>query len=102
MTTSINAAELKEELKSNQNIRLLDVRRKADYDQSSETIAGATWHDPDQVAEWARTLPADSDLIVYCVRGGSVSQSVARTLQESHPKVRFLEGGIIGWQDAGK
>ncbi|KAB2927771.1 MAG: thiosulfate sulfurtransferase GlpE [Leptonema illini] len=102
MTTPITAAELKEKLASKKDICLLDVRRRADYDQSPETIAGATWHDPEQVAEWARTLPADQDLVVYCVRGGSVSQSVAKTLQESHPNVRFLEGGIIGWQDAGK
>jgi rhodanese-related sulfurtransferase len=102
MTTSITAAELNEKLKSKQNICLLDVRRRADYEQSPETIAGATWHDPEQVAEWSGTLPADKDLVVYCVRGGSVSQSVVKALQESHPNVRFLEGGIIGWQDAGK
>ncbi len=102
MTTSITVAQLQEELATKKNIRLLDVRRRSDYDQSPETIAGAPWQDPEQVAEWAGTLPPDSELVVYCVRGGSVSQSVARTLQERHPGVRFLEGGLAGWREAVK
>lgn len=100
MTTSITATELKEQLAAKKNILLLDVRRRADYEQAPETIAGASWQDPEQVAEWAGELPAGSELVVYCVRGGSVSQSVARILQERHPGVRFLEGGLAGWREA--
>jgi len=102
MTTSITATELQERLNSEKGICLLDVRRRADYEQSPETIAGAAWHDPEQVAEWGPSLSAGKELVVYCVRGGSVSQSVAKALQENHPNVRYLEGGIIGWQEAGK
>ncbi len=35
---------------------LIDVRRQADLDASSESIPGATWHDPEQLGEWAKSL----------------------------------------------
>jgi rhodanese-related sulfurtransferase len=96
MSTSIASAELKAKL-SKDKVCLLDVRRKADYEKSPAMIESAVWRDPEQVEEWGKLLPRDRDLVVYCVKGGSVSQSVAAALQESHPGVRFLEGGILGW-----
>ncbi len=96
MTTSITSQELKEKL-NNKDIQVIDVRRKADFDKSPETIAGAAWQDPEKVEEWSKTIPKDQEVVVYCVKGGSVSQSVADSLQKNHPAVRFLEGGILGW-----
>jgi len=102
MTTSITSAELKDTLTAKNNVCVIDVRRKADFEISPETIAGAVWHDPEKVEEWSKTLPSNQELVVYCVKGGSVSQSVADTLQKSRSNVRFLEGGILGWQDGQK
>lgn len=102
MTTTITPAELKDSLTANNNICVIDVRRKADFEKSPETIAGAVWHDPEKVEEWSKTLPGNQEVVVYCVKGGSVSRSVAGSLQKSHPNVRFLEGGILGWQDGQK
>ncbi len=101
MSTSITPAELKDRL-SQKKVFLLDVRRKADFEKSPETIEGAVWHDPENVQEWSTSLPKDQELVVYCVRGGSVSQSVADALQKNHPEVRFLEGGFLGWQPSQK
>jgi rhodanese-related sulfurtransferase len=101
MSTLITVTELKNTL-SQKKVCLLDVRRKADFEKSPEMIEGAVWHDPENVAEWSKALPQDQELVVYCVKGGSVSQSVAAALQESHPGVKFLEGGILGWQDGQK
>ena len=101
MSTPIAATDLKDKLTRNK-VCLIDVRRKSDYEKSPETIEGATWHDPEHVEEWAKTLPKDQELVVYCVKGGSVSQSVADSLQTSHPGVRYLAGGILGWQDEQK
>jgi rhodanese-related sulfurtransferase len=102
MTTAITSVELKDTLTANNDVCVIDVRRKADFEQSPETIAGAVWQDPEEVEEWSKTLPKDQEVVVYCVRGGSVSQSVANSLQKSHPRVRFLQGGILGWQDGQK
>ena len=98
MSTAITPVELKDKL-AKKTVCLLDVRRKADFEKSPETIAGAVWHDPENIQEWGKTLAKDQELVVYCVRGGSVSQSVAEALEKSHPGVRFLEGGILGWPD---
>lgn len=102
MSTSIASSELKDKLTNKKKVCLLDVRRKADFEKSPETIAGATWHDPEKVEEWGKTLPKDQELVVYCVKGGSVSRSVADSLEKSHPDVKFLEGGILGWPDGRK
>jgi rhodanese-related sulfurtransferase len=100
MIASITSAELKNKLSERKKVCVLDVRRKVDYEKMPATIAGAVWYDPEKIEEWGKALPKNQELVVYCVRGGSVSQSVATTLQECHPGVRFLEGGILGWQDS--
>jgi rhodanese-related sulfurtransferase len=80
---------------------ILDVRRIADHTASSEQIAGANWHDPEKLTEWADSLPLHQDIVLYCVRGGGVSNSVVDALQAKGLKARFIEGGIEGWKAAG-
>lgn len=71
---------------------ILDVRRSADRDATSEQIPTAEWKDPERLAEWADTLPKEGDIILYCVRGGSVSNSVVDALQAKGFRARFIEG----------
>lgn len=80
---------------------LIDVRRAVDRDCSLEQIPGAVWHNPEQLADWADTLPKDKEIILYCVRGGSVSNGVVDALQAKGLKACFIEGGIEGWKAAG-
>jgi rhodanese-related sulfurtransferase len=80
---------------------LIDVRRKSDLDASSEALPGATWHDPEKLAEWAKGLPRDKHVVLYCVRGGSVSNGVVDALHAAGLNACFIEGGIEGWKAAG-
>jgi len=80
---------------------LIDVRRAADRDASREQIPGATWHDPEKLADWSASLPRDKEIVLYCVRGGSVSNSVVDALLTKGLSARFIEGGIDGWKAAG-
>lgn len=98
MSNSITAEKLQERLKGKAKICLVDVRRKADYDRYPAMIEGAVWRDPEKIGEWGETLPTDSEVILYCVKGGQVSQSVAATLKLTHPDTTFLEGGLLGWE----
>jgi len=82
-------------------VTILDVRRKGDFDSDTVRIAGATWKDPEKVAEWGKALSKDEDVVIYCVRGGSVSNSVVDHLQGQGVKARFVEGGIEAWKQAG-
>jgi rhodanese-related sulfurtransferase len=82
-------------------VHLIDVRRKVDRDASADILPGATWHDPEQLAQWAGELPTGRPIVLYCVRGGSVSNSVVDALQARGLNARFIEGGIEGWKAAG-
>ncbi|BAU47774.1 sulfurtransferase [Sulfurifustis variabilis] len=100
MNRTIKAAELKP-LVENRSAVVLDVRRKSDYDSDNARLPGAQWRDPEKIAEWSTSLPKDSDVVIYCVRGGSVSNSVVDHLQANGVRARFIEGGIEAWKSAG-
>jgi rhodanese-related sulfurtransferase len=102
MANSIDNKELKRLLTTGDALILLDVRRKKDYEASPKKITGATWHDPEKIDEWIKDLPFGGRTIVYCVKGGSVSQSVATGLQQEGHEVAFLEGGIKAWSELGE
>lgn len=92
--TSITAAELVELQASGKAITILDVRRKEDFDQAPRTYGDAPWKNPVEVDKWASSLPGQQEVILYCVRGGSVSQSVQQHLAEQGCAVRYVEGGL--------
>ncbi len=94
----IDAARLKG-LLAQDTITLLDVRRKADHEAAPTMIPGAVWRDPEQVEQWRAELAADKKTVIYCVRGGSVSQSVSRQLREKGIDVAYLNGGIRAWHE---
>ena len=81
---------------------MLDVRRAGVYEQARATIPGADWRDPAAVADWAGELPADREVIVYCVYGHEVGRATAMRLRAAGVNARFLDGGIDAWQAAGK
>jgi Fe-Mn family superoxide dismutase len=82
--------------------QLLDVRRAGVYEQARAVIPGARWRDPAAVADWSSELPADRELVVYCVYGHEVSRATALRLRAAGIDARFLRGGIDGWQAAGR
>lgn len=101
MAKSLSVTDLQAILTTGPSVRILDVRRRADFDAAPQRIPSAEWHDPELTDDWLTTLPTDQDLMVYCVKGGGVSQSVADRLEGQDFRVRFLEGGLKAWQDKG-
>jgi rhodanese-related sulfurtransferase len=101
MSKSITATELGKLLQEKSDLVIVDVRRKSDYEADKEVIPGAVWQDPEQVEEWSKDLPEQKDVVIYCVRGGSVSQSVSKRLAEGKVNVSIIEGGIAAWKEAG-
>lgn len=100
MSRTIKPMEFKA-LQGNNKIRLIDVRRKEDYAADNSVIPGSTWFDPANIDNWCSTLPTDEEVVLYCVRGGAVSNSVVDTLQTKGVKARYIEGGISAWKEAG-
>jgi len=82
-------------------VLVLDVRRESDYAASSETLPGAFWKNPERIDEWITALTKTQDVVIYCARGGSVSNSVVDRLQAEGIQARYVEGGIEGWKAAG-
>ena len=80
---------------------LLDVRRKADLDLATTQLPGALWKDPESIADWCGELPKDREVVIYCMRGGSVSNSVVDKLQAQGVQARYVEGGIEAWTQSG-
>jgi rhodanese-related sulfurtransferase len=101
MKSSVSPDELKALLEKDPEAAVvIDVRRRNDFEADRRLIPGARWKDPEQVESWGRDLPQDKPVVVYCVRGGTVSQSVASKLAESELQVRYLEGGPAAWNQA--
>lgn len=100
MSRTITPADLKP-LVEKQSVTLLDVRRQNDYDADKVMLPGAEWKNPEHIAEWSAALSGDRDVVIYCARGGSVSNSVLDGLLAKGFKARYIEGGIEGWKSAG-
>jgi len=93
---SIHPAKVKPD-----NALVLDVRRAADFAASQEIVPGAFWKDPEKIDAWISAVPRTHDVVIYCVRGGSVSNSVIDRLHAEGIKARFIEGGLEAYKAAG-
>jgi rhodanese-related sulfurtransferase len=100
MGRTIKTEELKEQLASRKDMVLLDVRRRQDRDADKEELPGAQWRDPEKVDEWSRELSRDKEVVIYCARGGSVSNMVLDRLLDKKIQAQYLEGGIAAWKAA--
>ena len=81
---------------------VVDVRRAGMFEQADGLIPDARWRDPAKVDQWAGELPADREIVVYCVYGHEVGRATAMQLRAAGLKARFLRGGIDGWRAAGR
>ncbi len=89
---SISPAALYDSLGTEAAPLLLDVRRQSDFGDDSSMIIGAIRRAPDVSEQWATLLPAGRSVVVHCVRGGEVSQGIARDLSSRGIPVSFLGG----------
>jgi len=101
MNETVSAQELERLITSGAPLVLLDVRRQVDYDADDLVIPGARHVDPVRIEDWSKTLDPQHEIVVYCVRGGSVSQSVRAGLIACGLRVRYVDGGITAWKAHG-
>ena len=101
MDATISVPELERMRKAGTPFLLLDVRRQGDFDVDDVMIPGARRADPEHLDDWSRSLDREKPVVIYCVRGGSVSQSVSASLIERGFRVRYVDGGITAWKTQG-
>ena len=104
--SEITAEELRERLDAGEDLYLVDVRSKADYD--AETIEGAENlpirealldGDLDTVQRRLDELPDDREIVAFCDAGAS-SGETARMLSERGRDAKALEGGLNNWKES--
>jgi len=101
MAPSIDIETFKKDSESGSAPILLDVRRKDDYEQAPQMLPGAAWRDPQKIDTWIQSLPQNSIVVTYCVKGGPVSQSTVDRLRKEGFNASFLEGGLKAWVAGG-
>lgn len=99
--TTITTQELEGLIKTRAKVKILDVRKKIDFEADPQLIPTATWQDPTAIEEWAKGLPKESPIVVYCVHGHKVSRDVTSRLLELGYHAQLLEGGIHSWKELG-
>lgn len=101
MTTAATpVSELRSQIAGKAPPIVIDVRRPTAFAEADAMISGALRRDPEQVRAWAKSLPRANAFVVYCVRGGEVSQGTAASLVEAGLNARYLEGGFEAWKVA--
>jgi rhodanese-related sulfurtransferase len=101
MPDSVSVTALRKLLESSEPPIVLDVRRAQAFADSPNIIPGATRRLPESVDSWADELPANCQVVAYCVLGQQVSQGVVARLEQRGIKAYFLEGGIEQWRADG-
>src|SRR5262245_15472279 len=94
--TAIPPADLRREIAGANPPIVIDVRRRPAFLEADAMLSGALRREPDEARAWAKSLPAASAVVVYCVHGHEVSQGAAAALQETGIAARYLEGGLAG------
>ena len=80
---------------------VIDVRRPDDFAKADSIIVSAFHCAPDEIDHWRNDLISGRQVVVHCVHGHQVSQSVAASLRAAGVDAAFLEGGIAGWVEQG-
>jgi rhodanese-related sulfurtransferase len=90
--------ELKERLAKGENLKLIDVREKDEYEQGDK-IEGTENIPMGKVFVEAikGTLPKDQHIVTICKTGGRC-EIVARELKNKGYIIEHLEGGIEEWK----
>ena len=81
---------------------LLDVRRPEHRAMTTDTMAGAAWHDPALLPAWSAALDPNRPVVVCCVHGLDIGRSTALALRARGLDARYLAGGIEAWRAAGQ
>ncbi len=88
-------------LAAKDNVYILDVRLQRDYEDSEYTLPNSEWKDPLFIDKWIDTIPKNQKVVVYCVHGRSISESVTERLKSEGIDASFIESGIEGIRELG-
>lgn len=97
----INIDEMKERIKKNNRLVLVDVRTKQEFDAAH--IKGSAWIERG-IAEFVlvRSLPdPKAEIVVYCKQGNRTGLVIKALRKAGYVNVAGLEGGFDEWVQRG-
>ena len=94
----MKAEELKQKIEHGENVLILDVREKEEFDAAKDPIPGAQNMPMGKVfVEAAQgNLPKDTEIVAVCASGVRC-KIVAEELKERGYHIEELEGGMRSW-----
>lgn len=98
---TIEARTVHDELVAGENITILDVRTKEEYDEGH--IHGSVHLPVDDLEEMAETVLTDKNATVYtqCKSGVRSARAAETLLQKGYRNAKNMKGGILAWEGAG-
>jgi rhodanese-related sulfurtransferase len=81
--------------------RILNVCRREIYDGATGVIPTSVWHKPETYRDWVPGMDTSQPLVIACRYGHQLSQMVVADLRERGIPAQMLEGGFVGWGEAG-
>lgn len=96
--SNITIQEVKNKIDTGENIYLVDIREKEDYDQGH--LPGAVFIPFDQISKNIEKFPKDKEIIIYD-QSGYKSKLTCQYLTGKELKVKNILGGIDAWIEAG-
>ena len=99
MYQTVDAAQLKALLESDDRPRLLDVRTAGEFARG--TIGGAEHAELSTLPMKADALDLEAPLVLVCQSGTRSAQGCAWLVQRGFQRVYNLGGGIAGWTRTG-
>ncbi|GMK39327.1 hypothetical protein PCCS19_23810 [Paenibacillus sp. CCS19] len=93
---NVNADQMQNELKSNRNHMLIDVREPGEVKQGY--IPGAINIPLSRLQQRVSEIPSDRSVYLYC-RSGMRSKQAAKILSKrGYQNLAHLQGGIMAWR----
>ncbi|MDG2286159.1 MAG: Fe-Mn family superoxide dismutase [Alphaproteobacteria bacterium] len=97
---AVTATELEAALRDPKSAPIvLDVRLPED--RLGNILPATPWRDMKEVDQWAKHLPKDRDVVVYCMYGFWVSEDTAEALRNLGINAQILDGSISAWRATG-
>jgi membrane protein DedA with SNARE-associated domain/rhodanese-related sulfurtransferase len=99
----ISPEELKSRLDAREDVLVVDVRDRLDFEAEPSIIPGALHMATEELDDRHHEIPRGRDIILYCTcPNEETSARVALLLRRRGiERVRPLSGGLMGWRDRG-
>ncbi len=97
--TSLDSEEAQEMLQENDDVLLIDVRERNEYDK--EHLRGAKHIPLGQLDKQLGKLPRDKDIVVYCQTGARSIRAIRKLEVAGFTRLFHMHQGLRGWNNKG-